>query len=131
MTFFFYFLVMMFTLCRWFYKKLELCLMAISVLLKTKSGQAQISMPKIFTLMSKTRPFYFYFYQKKEKKKNCFKKLYFSVVSILCKITLSLLDIVIFPRRYFPHLTSTIKWYLNWSWQETILKIQTVVYQTC
>ena len=65
---FFYFLVMMFTLCRWFDKKLELCLMAISVLLKTKSGQAQISMPKIFTPMSKTRPFYFYFYQQKKKK---------------------------------------------------------------
>ena len=109
------FLVIMFTLCRWFDKKLELCLMAVLILLKTKSGQAQISMPKIFTPMSKTTPFYFYFYQKKKKKKKCFKKLYFSVVSILCKITLSLLDIVIFPRSYFPHFTSTTKWYLSWS----------------
>ena len=94
--------------------------MAVLVLPKTKSGQAQIIMTKIFTMMSKTRPFYFYFHQK---------KFFFSVVSILCKITLSLLDIVIFPRRYFPHFTSTIKWYLSWSWQETILKIQIVVYQ--
>ena len=71
------FLVIMFTLCRWFDKKLELCLMAVLILLKTKSGQAQISMPKIFTPMSKTTPFYFYFYQKKKKKKNASKNYIF------------------------------------------------------
>ena len=69
---------------------------------------------------------YFYFFQK-----ICFKKLYFLVVSILGKTTLSSFDIAIFPRRYFPHFTSTIKWYLSWSWQETILKIQIVVDQIC
>ena len=34
---------------------------------------------------------------------------HFSVVSILCKIILRLLDIVICPRRYFPHSISTMK----------------------
>ena len=36
---------------------------------------------------------------------------YFSVVSILCKIKWSPLDIVIHPRYYLPHFTSPIKRY--------------------
>ena len=77
------FLVIMFTLCHWFDKKLELCLMAVLILLKTKSGQAQISMPKIFTPMSKTTTFYFYFYQKKKKKKMLKKIIFFGSINIM------------------------------------------------
>ena len=53
-AFILYFLIILFSLCCWFDKKLEVCSTVVSILLKIRFGHAQISVPKISISMLKT-----------------------------------------------------------------------------